>query len=174
MALVDSPIAVRSYHSVQLAIIIGLFACGGLLCSFFFLDGSDDFPPPHHWLRQSYSSPVMTLPPPTPGARVVPQNVLLRPNHQDKSAASQRRRMPDRKLASSANRTDGSTYGFRPANDLRTKWTNFSANLRDRAVSLDLARGRALDFGRRLRQHCLEARRAFVRKDTGGHTDDAG
>jgi hypothetical protein len=35
--------SVPRYHSMQLALIIGLFACGGLVCSMFFADESDDF-----------------------------------------------------------------------------------------------------------------------------------
>src|SRR5437899_10561720 len=41
------------YHSVQLALVIVLFACGGLICSMLLVDGSDDFPRSHYWPRKS-------------------------------------------------------------------------------------------------------------------------
>ena len=50
------------YHSIQLALITGLFACGGLICSMLLIDGSDDLLPPHYWLRKSYSSPEFRTP----------------------------------------------------------------------------------------------------------------
>jgi hypothetical protein len=64
-----------------LAIVTGVFACGGFFCSLFFVEGDADFPQPHHWLRKSYSSPVMTLP---PAASIVPQNIPPRLNHENK------------------------------------------------------------------------------------------
>jgi hypothetical protein len=50
------------YHSIQLALITGLFACGGLICSMLLIDGSDDLVPPHYWLRKSYGSPALQTP----------------------------------------------------------------------------------------------------------------
>ena len=32
----------RGYHFVQLALVTGLFACGGLICSMLLVDGSDN------------------------------------------------------------------------------------------------------------------------------------
>jgi len=171
IALVDSPVRTRRYHSIQLAIVTGVFACGGFLCSLFFVEGDADFPQPHHWLRKSYSSPVMIMPPAPPGASIVPQSIPTRPNHENKTAALQRTRISHRELASSPSHTDRSSSGIRPVIALRTKWTNFSENLRDHATS---ARNLTLDFGRRLRQYHFEPRRLFVPEDADKNTDDAG
>ena len=171
IAFVDSPAPPCRYHSIQLAFVTGLFACGGFLCSLFFANGGDDLPQPHHWLRNSYSSPVTILPPEPPGDRVVPQNSLLKPNHVEKTAAVQRRALSHRKLVSSPSHTDRSTFGFRPVIALRTKWTNFSENLREHAAS---ARNLALDFGSRLRQCHIEAGRLSVPENTDTNTDPAG
>jgi len=171
IALVDSPVRARRYHSIQLAVVTGVFACGGFLCSLFFVEGDADFPQPHHWLRKSYSSPVMIMPPAPPGASIVPQSIPTRPNHENKTAALQRTRISHRELASSPSHTDRSSSGIRPVIALRTKWTNFSENLRDHATS---ARNLTLDFGRRLRQYRFEPRRLFVPEDAHINTDDAG
>jgi hypothetical protein len=165
---VDSPVRARRYHSIQLAIVTGVFACGGFFCSLFFVEGDADFPQPHHWLRKSYSSPVVTLP---PAASIVPQNIPPRLNHENKTAALQRTRIGHRELASSPSHTDRSSSGIRPVIALRTKWTNFSENLRDHATS---ARNLTLDFGCRLRQYHFEPRRLFVPEDAHINTDDAG
>ena len=171
IAFVDSPVRARSYHSIQLAIVTGIFACGGFLCSLFFVNGGDDFPQPHHWLRKSHSSPVMTLPPAAPRDSIAPQNIPPKPNHENKIAALQRLRVSHRELASSPSQSDRSTFGIRPQVALRTKWTNFSGNLRDQA---NFARNRALDLRRRLRQYHFELRRLFTSDETDIHTDDAG
>ena len=171
IALVDSPVRARRYHSIQLAIVTGFFACGGFLCSLFFVEGDADFPQPHHWLRKSYRSPVILMPPAPPAGSIVPQNRSLRPNHEKKTAALQRRQVNHRELASSPSHTDRSSSGIRPVIALRTTWTNFSENLRDHATS---ARNLTLDFGRRLRQYHFEPRRLFAPEETGVNTDDAG
>jgi hypothetical protein len=171
IALVDSPVRARRYHSIQLAVVTGVFACGGFLCSLFFVEGDADFPQPHHWLRKSYGSPVITLSPAPPAASIVPRNVPPRLNHENKTAALQRTRISHRELASSPSHTDRSSSGIRPVIALRTKWTNFSENLRDHATS---ARNLTLDFGRRLRQYHFEPRRLFVPEDADKNTDDAG
>jgi hypothetical protein len=170
----DTPAWRRRYHSAQLAIITGLFACAGLICSWLLVDSDEEFPRPHHWLQKSYASPVMTVPPAPAGTRVIPQNLPLRPNREDKTAESQRRRTAIPKLASSSSRSDQPAFGFRPVIDLRTKWTNFSENLRDRGMSFNSVRDRAFDFGRRLRQYRFEAPKLSVREDTNKNTDDAG
>lgn len=167
----DMPACRRRYHSAQLAIITGLFACGGLICSWLLVDGDEELPRPHHWLQKSYSSPVIGSPQGPVTAPSTPKNSPIRSNNEDKTAASQRRRMADLKLASSSSRSDRPAFGFRPVTDLRTKWTNFSGNLRDRGNSV---RNRALDFGRRLRQYRFQAARLSVREDTAKKTDDAG
>lgn len=171
MVFLDSPVRARRYHSTQLAIITGVFACGGFLCSLFFVEGDADFPQPHHWLRQSYSSPVMTLPSRSPASSIVPQSISPKPNHESKTAALQRIRISHRELASSPGHTDRPSSGFRPVIALRTQWTNFSENLRDRAVS---ARNLTLDLGRRLRQYHFEPRKLFTSDQTDIHTGDAG
>ena len=171
IAFVDSPVRPRRYHSMQLAIVIGLFACGGFLCSLFFVEGDPDFPQPHHWLRKSSSSPVMIMPPAPPGASIVPQNLVPRPNHENKTAALRRTRISHRELASSPNYTDRPSSGIRPVSALRTKWTNFSENLRERAVS---ARNLTLDLGRKVRQYRFEPRRLLVPENADINTGDAG
>jgi hypothetical protein len=165
--VVDSPARPRRYHSIQLAIVTGIFACGGFLCSLFFVEGDADFPQPHHWLRKSYSSPVMIMPPAPPGAGIIPQNIAPRPNHENKAAALQRTRISHRELASSPSRIDRSTSGIRPMIALRTKWADLSENLREHAAS---ARNLTLDLERKVRQYHFEPRKLLVRENT----DDAG
>jgi hypothetical protein len=167
----DSPVRARRYHSMQLAIVTGLFACGGFLCSLFFVEGDAEFPQPHHWLRKSYSSPAMIMPPAPPAASIIPQHMLPRPNQQNKTAALQHRQISHREFASTPSHADRSSSGIGPVTALRTKWTNFSENVRDRATS---ARNQTLDFGRRLRQYHFEPRRLFVPEDTAINTNDAG
>jgi hypothetical protein len=174
IAFVDPPVRARHYHSIQLAVVTGLFACGGFLCSLFFVDGGDDFPQPHHWVRKSYTLPVVIPPPAPPGHRIVRHNVPLRPSPEPKITTLQKHQVANRKLAASPSRTDRANFDFQPVTELRTKWTELSGNLRDRAVLLATARNRALDFGRRLRQHYFEAGKASVRGETDIHTDDAG
>lgn len=171
IALVDSPVRSRRYHSMQLAIVTGVFACGGFLCSLFFVEGDADFPQPHHWVRKSYSSPVVTEPPAFPGASLGPQRMSPRPNQGNKTAALQRRQISHREMAPSPSHTVRSSAGIGPVIALRTKWTNFSDNLRDRATS---ARNQTLDFGRRLRQYHFEPRRLFVPVEIATNADDAG
>ena len=43
----------RGYHFVQLALVTGLFACGGLICSMLLVDGSDNSLGPRYWPRKS-------------------------------------------------------------------------------------------------------------------------
>ena len=171
IAFADSPAPGRRYHSIQLAVVTGAFAFGGFLCSLFFVEAGDEFPQPHHWLRKSYNSPAMTFSPAPPGVSVVPQTVPRRPNHEDKTASSQHPRISHRNLASVPNRTDSSNFDFRPVTALRTKWTNFSGNLRDRG---NYARNRAIDFGRKLRQYRFEAGKFSIPEETAKNTDDAG
>ena len=171
IVVVDSPARPRRYHSIQLAIVTGLFACGGFLCSLFFVEGDADFPQPHHWLRKSYSSPVMIMPPAPPRTSIVPQSIAPRPNHETKTAASQRTRNSHRVLASSTNYTDRSSSGIRPVTALRTKWTNFSEDLREHAAS---ARNLTLDLGRKVRQYRFEPRKLFVPENADTNTDHAG
>ena len=171
IVVVDSPARARRYHSIQLAIVTGLFAGGGFLCSLFVVEGDADFPQPHHWLRTSYSSPVRIMPPALPTASIVPQNIAPKQSDENKTATSQRTRIGHRELASCPSHTDRSSSGIRTVIALRTKWTNFSENLRDHATS---ARNLTLDFGRRLRQYRFEPRRLFVPEDADINTDDAG
>ena len=84
------------YHSLQIALIIGLFACGGLICSMFLVDGSDDFQRPRYWPRKSYSSPVLATPQRPVIAPAVPQSGTFKSNGDEKNAALQDRRVGDR------------------------------------------------------------------------------
>ena len=171
IVVVDSPARARRYHSIQLAIVTGLFAGGGFLCSLFVVEGDADFPQPHHWLRKSYSSPVMIMPPALPRASIVPQNIATRPSHENKTATLQRTRIGHRELAYSPTHTDRPSSSIRPVIALRMKWTNFSENLRDQATS---ARNLTLDIGRKVRQYHFEPRRLFVPENADVNTDDAG
>jgi hypothetical protein len=108
----DAPARRRRYHSAQLAIITGIFACGGLICSLLLVDGDEEFPRPHHWLRQSYSSPVIVSPGPTT-APSIPQNPPIRSNNEDKSALRPRW-IGARKSASHLGRIGRATLGFQP------------------------------------------------------------
>src|SRR5437764_11359978 len=90
------------YHSVQLALVTGLFACGGLICSMLLVDSSEDFLRLHYWPRRSYSSPAPVTPQnPTSAAPAVPQSGSLGSNG-EKNAVSQESRVGDRKASTSA------------------------------------------------------------------------
>ena len=91
----------RGYHFVQLALVIGLFACGGLICSMLFVDGSDNFLGPRYWPRKSYSSPALATPQRPMSAPTVPQNGQFKSNDEEKTAALQERRVGDRKTSTS-------------------------------------------------------------------------
>jgi hypothetical protein len=101
----------KRYHSMQLALVTGLFACGGLICSIFLVDGSDHFLQLRYWPRKSYSSPVLATPQRPVTAPAIPQSGPSRSNGADKNAASQKRRVGARNpqatsplsLASAAN-----------------------------------------------------------------------
>ena len=92
----------RGYHFMQLALVIGLFACGGLICSMLLVDGSEDFPRPHYWPRKSYSSPALVTPQRPPTAPAVPPSGLLRSNGDKKNAALQEDRVSDRTPSATA------------------------------------------------------------------------
>jgi len=85
------------YHSVQLALVIGLFACGGLICSMLLVDGSDDFPRSHYWPRKSYSSPASVTPQRPATAPAVSRSGLFKSNGDEKNAALRERRVSVRK-----------------------------------------------------------------------------
>jgi hypothetical protein len=86
----------RRYHSIQVAVIIGVFACGGLICSMFLADGSDDFQRPRYWPRKSYSSPALATPQRPAIAPAVPGSGPFKSNGEEKNAALQDRRIGDR------------------------------------------------------------------------------
>jgi hypothetical protein len=88
----------RRYHSIQVAVIIGVFACGGLICSMFLVDGSDDFQRPRYWPRKSYSSPALATPQSPAIAPAVPRSEPFKSNGDEKKAALQDRRIGDRNL----------------------------------------------------------------------------
>jgi len=92
----------RGYHFVQLALVTGLFACGGLICSMLLVDSNEDFLRLHYWPRKSYSSPAPGTPQnPTSAAPAVPQSGSLGSNG-EKNAVSQECRVGDRKASTSA------------------------------------------------------------------------
>ena len=91
----------RRYHSMQLALVIGLFACGGLVCSTFFVVENDNFLGPRYWPRKSYRSPVLATPQRPVSAPTVPQNGQFKSNDEEKTAALQEHRVGDRKTSTS-------------------------------------------------------------------------
>ena len=93
--------SVPRYHSMQLALVIGLFACGGLACSTFFTDGNDDLLGPRYWPRKSYSSPALATPQRPVSAPTVPQNGQFKSDDEEKTAALQEHRVGDRKTPTS-------------------------------------------------------------------------
>lgn len=150
----DPPACRRRYHSIQLVIIIGVFASGGLICSLLLVDGNEDFPQPHHWLRQSYSPPAMASPQAPATAPSTPPNPPIRSNDEDKSALRQRR-ISARKSACPPGRIGGARVAFRSpvvlrsceraVVALRAKWRNFTGTIRRHTMPLNFVR--ALDFG---------------------------
>jgi len=91
----------RGYHFVQLALVTGLFACGGLICSMLLVDGSDNSLGPRYWPRKSYSSPVLATPQRHLTAPTVPQHGMFKSNGDDKNAVLQEHRVGDRKPSTS-------------------------------------------------------------------------
>jgi hypothetical protein len=85
------------YHSFQIGFVIGLFACGGLICSMFLVDRSDDFQRPRYWPRKSYGSPALATPQRPAIAPAVPRSGPFKSNGDEKNAALQDRRIGDRK-----------------------------------------------------------------------------
>jgi hypothetical protein len=152
---VDAPACRRRYHSTQLAIIIGTFACGGLICSLLLVDGDEEFPRQHHWLRESYSSPVKASPQGSTTAPATPQSAPIRPNNEDKTALHPRR-ISARKSASHPERIGRAVLGFRPLVALRTKWTDFTETLRRRAMPFNFSRDLAFGSGSKSGQRRLE------------------
>jgi hypothetical protein len=86
---------------MQLALVIGLFACGGLVCSTFFVVENDDFLGPRYWPRKSYSSPALATPQRPVSAPTIPQNGQFKSDDEERTAALQKRRVGDRKTSSS-------------------------------------------------------------------------
>ena len=87
----------RGYHFVQVALVTGLFACGGLICSMLLVDRSDNFLGPHFWPRKSYSSPALATPRKPVTAPTVPQRGMFKSNGDDENAVIQEHRASDRK-----------------------------------------------------------------------------
>ena len=86
----------RGYRFVQLALVTGLFACGGLICSMLLVDGSDNSLGPRYWPRKSCSSPALATPQRPVTVPTVPQRGMFKSNGDKKSAALQERRVSDR------------------------------------------------------------------------------
>jgi len=91
----------RAYHFVQLALVTGLFACGGLICSMLLVDDSDNSLGPRYWPRKSYSSPALATPQRPVSAPTVPQNGQFKSDDEEKTAALQEHRVGDRKTSTS-------------------------------------------------------------------------
>ena len=151
---VDTPACRRRYHSIQLAVITGVFACGGLICSSLLVGGDEEFPRPHHWLRQPYSSPVMVSSQGPAIATSTPQNSPLRSNNE---GALHPRRIGARKSASHPGRISRATLRFRPLVALRTRWAKFTGNLRRHRMPFNFSRDLAFGSGRKSGQRRLEA-----------------
>jgi hypothetical protein len=111
---------VPRYHSMQLALVIGLFACGGLVCSTFFVVENDDFLGPRYWPRKSYSSPALATPQRPVSAPTVPQNGQFK---------------SDTSIRSSKFRTALLNGLTDEAGESRLKFLSRPDNLRFRAVS---------------------------------------
>jgi hypothetical protein len=148
-----TPASRRRYHSTQLAIIVGIFACGGLICSLPSVDRDEEFPRPHRWLRNSYSTPVIASPQERVPAPSNPQSAPLRSNSEDKTAALQQRPVCHRK---STDRSDRPTLGFRPIAALRTKWAKFTGTLRRHTMSFNFSRDLAFGSGSKSSQRRVE------------------
>ena len=151
----SAPACRRRYHSTQLAVITAIFAIGGLICSLLLLDGDEEIPRPHHWLRQSYSSPMIVSPQGPAAAPSAPQNPPIRSTNDDKSAL-QPRRISARKSASHPGRIGRTTRGFRPLIALRAKWTKFTANLRRYTMPFNFSRNLAFGSGSKSCQRRFE------------------
>jgi hypothetical protein len=110
-----APARRRRYHSTQLAIITGIFAGGGLICSLLLVDGNEEFPAPHHWLRRSHSSPVISSPHEPATAPSAPQNPPIWSNNEAESVLHPRQ-LAARKLPSHSGRIGRATtdlaFGF--------------------------------------------------------------
>jgi len=139
----------QRYHSMRLALVIGLFASGGLICSMLLVDGGDDFPRPRYWPWKSSSSPALPTPQRPAAAPAVPQKGPLKSSG-DKNAALQEHRVADRKpsTASPLVRIRYSKFRFAPLIVLGTKWVNFAGNFRDHRITFDFARDLAFGFRR--------------------------
>jgi hypothetical protein len=85
LVCLGQPVRRQRYHSIQLAVVTGLFACGGLICSLLMVDNSADSPRVHHWLRKS--SPALVAPQKPATRADLPQSVPLKSDRSDKTAA---------------------------------------------------------------------------------------
>jgi hypothetical protein len=88
-------------HCMQLALVTGLFACGGFICSMLLVDVSDDFLRPLYWPRKQYGSPALATPQRPVTAPAVPQSGTFKSNGEEKNAALQDRRVGNRKPSTS-------------------------------------------------------------------------
>jgi hypothetical protein len=89
-------------HSMQLALVTGLFACGGLICSMLLVDVSDDFLRPLYWPRKSNGSPALATPQRPVAAPAVPQSETFKSNGDNKNAALQEQGVGDRKSSATS------------------------------------------------------------------------
>ena len=93
--------SVPRYYSMQLALVIALFACGGLICSTFFVDENDDLLGPYYWLRKSYRAPALATRQRPATAPTVPQNGQFNSTEETKTAVLQEHRVGDCKPSTS-------------------------------------------------------------------------
>jgi hypothetical protein len=91
----------RGYHFVQLALVTGLFACCGLICSMLLVDDSDNSLGRRYWPRKPYSSPALATPQRPVSAPTVPQNGQFKSDDEEKTAALREHRVSDRKMSTS-------------------------------------------------------------------------
>src|SRR5438105_11839961 len=90
VACIDLPARPHRYHSMQLALIIGIFAVGGLICSLLLVESNDDFPRRHHWPRKSDNAPMMALQPPATPSTTRSESLGM--SGEDKTTVLQQRR----------------------------------------------------------------------------------
>jgi hypothetical protein len=83
-AYVVPPSRPERCHYMQAALVTGLFACGGFICSILLVDGSDEFLRPLCWPRKSYSSPALATPLKPVTAPIVPQSGTFKLNGEKK------------------------------------------------------------------------------------------
>ena len=165
----------RGYHSMQLALVIGLFACGGLVCSMLLVDENDAFLGPRYWPRKSYGSPALATPRKPVTVPTVPQSGKFKSNDDEKNAVLQEHRVGDRKPSTSPLSLASRSSKFRGAllNRLRTKRANLARHFCHHPRTFDFALQLMLGFRRDSRQHHSEAGCFAIRQNTDVNAYDS-